>query len=484
VCFLAAMAARKPLSASDVLRATSPRKSISGTFLSVNKFAHLRPQSPGPASPAVPAPAPDGRIRLGSASQKRKNSDGSNANVNSYANIAANSGTGSGTFLSSGSATSNTSYAPNEELVMKITKVKSITEAVDKDIGDANADVTVLAILKNINDAISGLCDAVLTPGCTGPQQLPIPAPAQSSQTLHSSQTTTGMVCLGTISKKQRTGTPAPLVPQIPGFVQQAKKVNKNAAQPPPHNPEPAASPAEQSFRDTIKHAEKSTLVFNLNMGNVPILNTDTMSKRATLALTSMAAVAEGNRADSPSKDAVAMIDDIMSVSTGIHFYGTATKSYKHPNDKDSNLFCTVPVRYDFNDKDTKVQVEQLLRTKCGAKCSTPYPPILRECIRRVIDDTKREFPENLIKVSVDTTNFSLKVARRPSNSDNKAWVYAVEDIPLPREALDTRSRKIPDNMLIPKAKFLAPRPLTPLSQSPPSPMAVTDPDLTNSNDG
>jgi hypothetical protein len=179
-------------------------------------------------------------------------------------------------------------------------------------------------------------------------------------------------------------------------------------------------------------------------MGSVPILNTDTMSKRATLALTSMAAVAEGNSSDKPSKNAIAMIDDVMSVSTGIHFYGSSTKSYKHPNDTQSGLFCTVPVRYEFNDKDTRINAEQILRTNCRAKCATLYPPILSECIRRVINDAKKNFQDNLIKVMVDLNKLALKVARRPNKDDNKHWIYALEDIPLPREVLDIRSRKIP----------------------------------------
>jgi hypothetical protein len=455
------MAARRPFSASDVLRNVSPRKSIGGTFLTVNKFAHLRSASPSPD------PGPEGRNRIGSVSQKRKNSDDGNGPT--YANMVCNTGAGSGTEHVSVPAPTYSVQA-DEKSVMEIIKVKSITEKVDKEISEANADGTVLSILKSINDAVALLCNAVLKPGQPGA------APPQSA-----AQAGVTMVSLGAIPKKQRvvesgaksgSGSGSQAI-RLNGFVPQGKQ-KTNAATVPPVPPE------EQSFRDAVKYAEKSTLVFNLNMGSVPILNTDTMSKRATLALTSMAAVAEGNSADKPSKDTIAMIDDVMSVSTGIHFYGSSTKSYKHPNDTQSGLFCTVPVRYEFNDKDTRINAEQILRTKCNAKCATPYPPILRECIRRVINDAKKDFPDNLIKVMVDPTKLALKVARRPNKDDSKKWIYALEDIPLPKEVLDVRSRRIPDGLNVGHPKFPLPvngptPPKSPATQSPLLPMSASE---------
>jgi hypothetical protein len=48
-----------------------------------------------------------------------------------------------------------------------------------------------------------------------------------------------------------------------------------------------------RKFKEAIRDAERSTLCFNLNMGNKPIMNKTTIAERASLALTSMAAKAE-----------------------------------------------------------------------------------------------------------------------------------------------------------------------------------------------
>jgi hypothetical protein len=329
--------------------------------------------------------------------------------------------------------------APDEHAQIELLKVRSLCEKAAIDISESNADVGVLSILKTINDAVFGLVNLY------GNKKQPAP------------RTESSMVNLGAIPKKARVSGAVPSSqPGITLAPAPAKKPAPKPVQVTQTEPEPDVDPEMRAFRDAVKHAEKSTLVFNLNMGSVPIMNTDTMSKRATLALTRMAAVQEGRTADNPSKDTVALIDDILSVSSGISFFGATTKSYKNPKDKDSGSYCTVPVKYEFEDKDTRVRVEQLLRAQCKVNCTTPYPTILRECIKKVIADARAEFPDNLVKVIVDTNNFCLKVARRAGEEEEngKTWHYASETIPIPREALDIRSKKIPENLTVTKVKF------------------------------
>jgi hypothetical protein len=147
------------------------------------------------------------------------------------------------------------------------------------------------------------------------------------------------------------------------------------------HDPEKERVEREKKiFKDAVKNAECSTLIFNLDMGRVPIMNTDTISKKATLALTTMAAkIEKGPQATTPSEDTVAVIDDILMCATGMELFGKKTKSYRNSKDSNSGLFCTLPVKYTFEDKDTRIEAETILREKCGIQCSTPYPMVLRE---------------------------------------------------------------------------------------------------------
>jgi hypothetical protein len=156
-----------------------------------------------------------------------------------------------------------------------------------------------------------------------------------------------------------------------------ARKPIKGFSQPKQSRPGPQKEPRLQAFHDAVKHSEKSTLVFNLNLGNTKTLNATTILKRATLALSDAAAKVEGNPGKPPSKDAVAALDDVMSVTENVTLYDKVTKLYVNwKNDKDpaNRTYFTIPVRYEFKDKDTKAEAETILRDTCKVECTTPYP--------------------------------------------------------------------------------------------------------------
>ena len=84
--------------------------------------------------------------------------------------------------------------------------------------------------------------------------------------------------------------------------------------------------PIKKRFADAVKEAEKSTLIFNLNMGTVPIMNKDTMATKATLALTTMAAAKEGKQTSTPSNEAVTALDDVLSLASDMSFFGNTVQ--------------------------------------------------------------------------------------------------------------------------------------------------------------
>jgi hypothetical protein len=88
--------------------------------------------------------------------------------------------------------------------------------------------------------------------------------------------------------------------------------------------PTPSETPEEEKkrkFTEAIKDAERSTLCFNLDMGNVPLQNKGTIQERASLALTTMAARKESKNSTYPSSDAIVALDDLTSMVTNMEFY-------------------------------------------------------------------------------------------------------------------------------------------------------------------
>jgi hypothetical protein len=181
-------------------------------------------------------------------------------------------------------------------------------------------------------------------------------------------------------------------------------------------------------------------------MGKVPIMNQETMSTKATMALITMAASREeGNYTSRPCEDTLTSIDDTLSIATKISFYGKKTKTYNNPRDPKSGSFCTVPVKYELKNKETRIEAEKVLMDKCGAHCAVPYPPLLRECIKQVVDKVKRDYPDNQVKVAVDTKTLSLKVSRRVKKVENPdRWSVFDVNVPLPNEVMNITARVPP----------------------------------------
>jgi hypothetical protein len=149
----------------------------------------------------------------------------------------------------------------------------------------------------------------------------------------------------------------------------------------------------------------------------------------------------------------MATLDDVLSTVEGMHFFGKTTKSYNKSNDPDSGSYCTIPVRYDFADKDTRLYAESVLREHCKVQCTTPYPTILREAIKQVMNKVKKDYPNNYVRVQVDTGNMYFKVARRPhvdeKTGGKKEWFNVTSALHIPTEALDVSARKVPEGFQV-----------------------------------
>jgi hypothetical protein len=106
----------------------------------------------------------------------------------------------------------------------------------------------------------------------------------------------------------------------------------------PPPTPVAPEVIAERKVKQAIREAEKKSLLFNIDMGNVPTMNKDTLSRKVTLALGSKASA--GNH-DYDIKDAEEAIDDILSCAK-LEFLGTKSKQFfnkkKSPGRKEQHL--------------------------------------------------------------------------------------------------------------------------------------------------
>jgi hypothetical protein len=428
-----------PLSASAALKMQTPRKNFAN-----NRFHVLRDDSP----------APEERAR--SNSVKRKEPD-----CPSFANIV--TGTGA-------------KPAPTPQLVvnevcdmtLEVAKVSSLIDKAATEVVEMIPDPAVATVFNSICDAMRGIVtvqDKVATYILKMPGSVTVPAtPATPIPPApHSEQRDCSMVSLGAIPKKPRSDTND--TSRFPAIVPAANTSRRAETE--------NIDPVKKKFRDTVREAERSTTIFNLDMGKVPLLNRDTMAKRATLALTAMAATKEKKTGSIPSDETIMALDDVLSVTKNYHFIGSGTRTYRNSRDPNSGSFCTAPVRYEFKDKDTRVTAEKVLRARCGVNCSVPYPVMVRESIRQIVNEVKKVHPDQYIRVNVDTTDFVFKIARQPpKGAPDTRWQYGIPDIPIPPCVLDLSVKKVPDDFRL-VVPVPAPEQLTGSPRDPPPPLPM-----------
>ena len=154
---------------------------------------------------------------------------------------------------------------------------------------------------------------------------------------------------------------------------------------------------------------KKKSIVFNLDLGPVPTINKDTLSRKVTVALSNKAK--EGKH-DYNVNDAEDTIDDVLSCSK-LEFMGSSSRAFynkKDAKDKRNSKFSTIPVRMDFKDKETRIQAEISLRKICKVSCSTPYPKNLRSILDGLVKEGKWIGPDHFIRTRVNVNKLTIDV--------------------------------------------------------------------------
>ena len=186
------------------------------------------------------------------------------------------------------------------------------------------------------------------------------------------------------------------------------------------------------------------------------------MGIKATAALTAMAAAVENRPANNPSTDAIATIDDALSVAEKISFFGKSTKTCNNGK-SNGGAFCSIPVCYSFPDRETRTKVEHVIRTTCKASCATPYPQALRECLKVALADGKLARPDDYCSVTLDLPKLCLRMSWRAKNTS--VWSRYDRPIPIPECVIEAPTT-VPQGGI--KLENLPTHAIPPMGSSPP----------------
>jgi hypothetical protein len=193
------------------------------------------------------------------------------------------------------------------------------------------------------------------------------------------------------------------------------------------------ADPRPRKLRQAITKAEKSVTLFDLDLGPIPVINRETLSKKVTIALHEKARTA-GIYKDKPDAASEAM-DDMLSCAS-IDFLGRGSKMFfnnRDTTDARNNTMCTVPVKLTFRDRNTRFQAEQTLKKACKVRCATPYPKKLRTMIDTLVKECKTVRPNSFILAKVEIDRLCITARAR----NDSGWEDLGKKVDIPLDLLD-----------------------------------------------
>jgi hypothetical protein len=199
----------------------------------------------------------------------------------------------------------------------------------------------------------------------------------------------------------------------------------------------------ESPFVKAVKEAERSLLVFNLDMGQSPIMNPTTISAKVTVGLLNV--LSDKEKAEGKYKKSVGhsqasrdLVDDIISQVVRMEFFGSKTAPCKFPGNSDRNgEFFTVPVKLMFKDRKIAQTAAEILRKYFNIQPTTPYHRSLRAAITQAINRAKEGNPGYHAKVNVDLNGRTLKCFVREDTKPPGVWKPLEGSISLPSSVLD-----------------------------------------------
>jgi hypothetical protein len=202
---------------------------------------------------------------------------------------------------------------------------------------------------------------------------------------------------------------------------------------PPPRQDVDPSELKKKKVKQAISRAERSVTVFDLDLGPVPVLNKDTLSKKVTLLLHERAQ-REGIYKGNPAAAEEAM-DDILSCAS-IDILGKGSRLFynrKDTTDPRNGKMCTVPIKLTFRDKEVRFQAELALKKACKVKCGTPYPKKLRSMLDDFVKSCKPDHPGCFILAKVDAEKLLITAKAR----NDKGWTDVDRSVNIPLDILD-----------------------------------------------
>ena len=213
----------------------------------------------------------------------------------------------------------------------------------------------------------------------------------------------------------------------------------------PPVAPKP--DPGKKMLSDALAAAERTAIIFDADLGTASV-GTRTglptpFPQRLELRLLPLRRRPRVPRRKSlrlPPKPS-GFADDALSCASNMSFLGQATKQYTNSRDASdprNGSFFTMPIKFEFPDKNSRIHFERTLREKCKLKAAMSLPLGIRKEADKCRNLAKEKFPGEIVMIRAESDGLQFAVFHK-KDGDVK-WIRSPDSYPIPVSAV------LPDN--------------------------------------
>jgi hypothetical protein len=195
----------------------------------------------------------------------------------------------------------------------------------------------------------------------------------------------------------------------------------------------PRAEPGTAELRAALTSAEKSAVVFDVDLGRSPVANRAALNGAFAAGLKA-ATMKTAENTGEDANECIRVVNDALSCADNVEFTGQTTTrkiDKRDPENPKTLDFCTMPVKLDFPDRNTRIHFEKTLRKHCGIKATISLPFQIRKFQSLYLDALRDRYKGRVITARPDTSTMSMVAFMK--NEGGRGWSRCRETVPIPR---------------------------------------------------
>ncbi len=179
--------------------------------------------------------------------------------------------------------------------------------------------------------------------------------------------------------------------------------------------------------------ADKTAVIFDADLGPSPVANRTALNNALAVSLKA-ATMKVADETGGDIAEGIRVVNDALSCADNVEFLGrtTARKFDKRDPSKPIPLpFCTMPVKLDFPDRNTRIHFERTVRKHCNLKATVSLPAPIRKYQGLYLQAMRERHRGKIVMVRTDTATLSL-IAFTKEDGD-RVWTRCPDHHPIPR---------------------------------------------------